>query len=264
MSENDLASIDGDDEYLLGGIAGSGSPTVIEIFGDIGLDFAFVDLEHAGFSHWDSGRLEELARAGELAGVDIIVRLPSGGPEAHPPRIRKVVDTGIRNLLIPRVESVQEVEAAVDAAHYYRSDERLGQRGLGAGRASMWGPGLRRPGYIQEEDAAVRVGVMLENESILQQLDELLALPDLGFVFPGTGDLSHALGQPLEFDHSAVAAALEEIESATADSDVLLGSVYVDDVEDRVNRGYQLLILGSDYGSIYDSLGAAVEAVRNS
>jgi len=241
----------------VGGIAVSCSPDVIEIFGALDLDFAFVDLEHGGVSPFDADPLKDLARAADLAGVELVVRLPSGEPGAHPARIRKVLDTGVRNVLVPRVESVDAAAAAVDAARFRASDGSPGSRGIGSSRASLWGGDLDAE-FLSREDETAHVGVMIENDRIVDDLDDLVALPGLDFVFLGPGDLSHALGHPLEFDHPEVVDAVDEVEATVRDADVCLGGVFVHDAAEMLDRGYDLTVLGSDYGAVYGHLGAAL------
>jgi len=235
----------------VGGFAVSCSPDVVEIFGHLGLDFAFVDLEHGGFSPWDGEPLKHLARTAEAAGIELVVRLPSGAPDAHPPLVRKVLDTGVRNVLLPRVESVEPVAAAIEAARFDAGDGTPGQRGIGSARASKWGRGLREDGFLAREDESVHVGAMIENDRIVEELDELLALPGLDFVFVGPGDLSHALGHPMAFDHPAVAETVEQVEAAVRASPVTLGGVFVHEADEMLDRGYQLVVLDSDYGAVY-------------
>jgi len=244
----------------VGGIAVSCSPDVLEIFGALGLDFAFVDLEHGGVSPFQAEPLKELARAADLAGIELVVRLPSGEPDAHPPRIRKVLDTGVRNVLVPRVESVDAAAAATEAARFSGSDGSPGERGIGSSRASRWGRDLDAD-FLAGEDRAVHVGVMIENERIVDRLDDLVALPGLDFVFLGPGDLSHALGHPLDYDHPDVVDAIAEVEATARDADVCLGGVFVHDPQEMLDRGYDLTVLGSDYGAVYEQLGADLSAL---
>jgi 2-dehydro-3-deoxyglucarate aldolase len=82
---------------------------LVEVFGDLGLDFVWLDFEHTGPSAYDSKVFENLTRAAEGAGTELLVRTPSGDPEI----IRKILDTGVRNLLIPRIETAEEVKRAV-------------------------------------------------------------------------------------------------------------------------------------------------------
>ena len=75
------------------------SPTVIEIYGELGIDFVWLDFEHMGPSPYDSTVFEDLTRAADVGGTELFVRLPSGDPAL----IRKTLDAGVRNLFIPTV-----------------------------------------------------------------------------------------------------------------------------------------------------------------
>lgn len=75
-------------------------PTVIDIYGELGIDFVWLDFEHMSPSPYDSGMFEELSRSAEVGGTGLFVRIPSDDL----PLIRKVLDAGVRNRLIPRVD----------------------------------------------------------------------------------------------------------------------------------------------------------------
>lgn len=49
---------------------------------------------------------------------------------------------------------------------------------------------------------------MIENDLAVSNLDEILEVPELGFVFVGPSDLSISLGHPFETDHPDVQEAI--------------------------------------------------------
>jgi 2-dehydro-3-deoxyglucarate aldolase len=237
-------------EAVYGARASTFSPAVIEVFGELGVDFVWLDFEHTGPSPYDSTTFEALTRAAEAGGTELLVRLPSGDP----PLVRKVLDAGVRNLLVPRVDSAAEVRAAVEATRFvYDGDP--GERGMASGRSRGWGADA--DGYVAAEDDAVCLGVMIEKTTALDELREILAVPDLGFAFLGPSDLSVQLGHPTDRDHPEVRRRLDDAREAVVDSGVPLGGIVNDPaaVGDAVDRGYQVLRVGGDLGSIRDTLG---------
>jgi len=64
------------------------------------------------------------SRAADLAGVEVVLRLPTKDPSL----VRKTLDTGVRNILIPRVETAAEVRQTVASAHF-SYDGAVGDRG---------------------------------------------------------------------------------------------------------------------------------------
>lgn len=231
-------------------------PNLVELYGGIGLDFVWLDLEHAGMAADDAERIENLARAADLAGIEVVLRLPTGDPSL----VRKCLDTGVRNVLVPRVETAAEVRRSVEAAHF-SYDGDVGDRGLAAVRANRWGENMDT--YTARSDREVRVGVMIETERALENLEEILAVDELGFAFIGPWDLSHSLGHPLEEDHEKVQAAIGAVEDACADAGIpIMGFVSdEDDAAEKVEAGYQLLVAGSDVDTLRSAVGERMDAI---
>jgi len=81
-------------------------------------------------------------------------------------------------------------------------------------------------------------------------LDESLAVPELGFVSVGPFDLSVSLGHLGEIDYPEVQEAAETVRSTAIAAGVPVGGLGsgADDVNEKVSDGYQLLNLGSATG----------------
>lgn len=246
-------------EVVLGASCQLFNPTVLEIFGGLGLDYAFMDFEHNGPSIWDSLLLEQLTRTAAVADVEPLVRIPSGGEQTHPSLVRKVLDTGIRNVLVPRVETAAEVRSAVEAARFVY-DDGVGDRGAGSARGSDWGA-ARGPGWVTREDALTAVGVMIENATAVDNIEDIVDVPDLGFVIIGSSDLSISLDRPFDRGDPTFEAAVETVRGACADAGVPFGQMGVGPEEalETVRRGGQILSIGSDVGGIRSGLGAVLD-----
>jgi 2-dehydro-3-deoxyglucarate aldolase len=162
--------------------------------------------------------------------------------------VRKALDAGVRSVFLPRVRSVREVRAAVEAGNF-TYDGGPGQRGLGAPRARRWG---LAEDYVETEDRETVVGVTVETATSVAKIDEILDVPDLGFVFIGPFDLSVSLGHPGEIDHPEVQEAVETVRSAAVDAGVPVGGLGfgMDDVNEKADDGYRILNLGSTTGAL--------------
>lgn len=247
-----------DQPTVLGARAATTDPAVVEVYGSTGLDFAWIDLEHAGCSPYDSRTLDQLSRAADAAGIDLMVRLPSEEPSA----VRKVLDTGVKTVLIPRVESPTEIRRAIEAARFVY-EGRPGSYGASAGRDSEWGnvSSVDAAGH----DDAVSVGCMIETQAAVDNIEEIAAVPELGFAFVGPADLSVSLGHPFEKDHPDVQRAIEEVQETCFESDVPLGWVTDDtaDAEVAIERGYRLLRMGDELASARSVLGSRLDSLRS-
>ncbi|AGB32214.1 HpcH/HpaI aldolase [Natrinema pellirubrum DSM 15624] len=235
-------------DVALGVLENTYSPTVVELYAALGVDFVWIDLEHGGPSPVDGGRLEELLRAADGTDTELLVRLP----DTDPALVRKALDAGVRNVFLPRVGSREELEAAVRAGRF-EYDGEPGRRGMANPRASRWG---LTDDYVTSEDESVVVGVTIETQSALDELDDILAVPELGFVFIGPLDLSVSLGHPGEFDHPEVEEAVERIRSAAIEADVPVGGLGfgMDDVNEKAENGYQLLNVGTTTGALQSAV----------
>lgn len=239
---------------VYGAATGTCSPAMVEVYGELGMDYVWVDLEHAGPSPYNSSIFEELTRAAEVADTELLVRLPS--PDPH--LIRKILDAGVRTLLIPRIETATEVREAVKATRF-RYEESPGERGIGKGRVSTWGADFSD--HAQREDDAVLLGVMIENRTAIKNLEEILEVPELGYVFIGPSDLSVSFGKPLETEDSKVRNGIKRIETVTADTDVALGGIANDPetAREMIDRGYRLLRIGDEIGAARNVLGERLD-----
>lgn len=236
---------------VVGAVARVPTPTLVEVYGDVGLDFCFLDYEHAsGRSPGDSAAMANLVRAAELVGIDPLVRLPEG----HPPLVRKALETGVRTLVIPRVETAEAVREAV-AATRFSYDGGVGDRGTAGTRANRWGRDYE--GYHAREDATTTLGVMIETAEAVSNLDAILAVPDLGFTFVGHRDLTHSLGYGEEIDHPDVTATVLEIRDACLDADVPVGRVATDPADARaaIDDGFQVVLGGYEFHAVRQVYG---------
>jgi len=217
------------------------STTLLQVLGQVDVEYGYLDLEHAGFSPYDSTDLERMQVTAESAGVGLVVRLPA----SEPSMIRKVLDAGVRTIIVPRVETAEEAKRVVCASRY-RYDEGPGKRGFGTAPTNDWG--VRPDGYTEREDKSVLVGIMVETKTALENVREIVSVPELGFAKIGTGDLSVSLGHPQEYEHPEVQDAIGEIERACAKTDVPLGRGVssVEGAQKAINNGYTLIDIGGD------------------
>lgn len=245
------------DDVVLGAESATFSPAVVEVYGDIGLDFVWLDFEHAGPSPYDSTVLENLTRAAEVAETELLVRLPSGDP----PLVRKTLDAGVRTILVPRVETAAEVRAAVEATRY-RYDGGSGDRGVGNSRNSTWGNSA--PDQRSLEDETVAIGVMIENETAVTNLESILDVPELDFAFIGPADLSVSMGHSWLDAADAVREQVEDIAETVTSAGMPLGGVATstDSARTAIEDGYQIVLVGGELSSARRVLGERLDRLR--
>lgn len=253
---NQLADIGDNEELYLGAGVETASEELVELYGTLGLDWIWLDFEHKNGCPLDGTRLERLVRAAQCGGAELVVRLPDGKPAT----VRKVLDTGVRNVVIPRVETASDVERVVKAGHF-EYDGKPGGRGLAQGRVSGYGTTFGDgQQYHKREDTHVQIGVLIENRTAVGNIEEIVTVPGLGFVFPGPGDLGVSMGQTLEYGNSELQAHIDRVcETCVEHGIPLLGvhnSNFVgpEGIQKAAEAGYQLLSLGDEFEFVAEAI----------
>lgn len=226
----------------------TGSPMLAEAAVYAGFRFILIDNEHCGASIETT---THLVRAVTAAGGHPMVRV-AANDEAH---LKSVLDAGITSILVPRVETAEEAEAAVKFARY----PPLGVRGFaGEVRAARYG---LDPGYATRPDD---IFLMLQIESKLgvDNAEAIAAVPGVDMIFPGPYDLSGSLGHRGETGHPANLAAIERIKEAARRNGRPLGTVPHGsfDVASLMDAGFALVIFNSDIGHAISGLKADAQA----
>ena len=239
---------------VFGARANSFSPDLIEVYGGLGLDFAWLDIEHGGPSIDDATTLGHLVRAATVGDIDLMIRLPSNDLAV----VRKTLDTGVRTLVVPRVETAADLRRATRAA-FYTYDGDPGERGVAHARGSSWGADLD----TDHEDASVLVGTMIENRTAVENIEEVLSVPGVGFAYLGPGDLAVSLGHPGETDHPEVQEAVETAQEACIEAGVPLGvsATSVADAESALDAGHRIVRLGDEMEAVRKLVGERLAAV---
>jgi 2-dehydro-3-deoxyglucarate aldolase len=241
---------------VFGARANSFSPDLVEVYGELGVDFVWLDFEHGGPSAGDATAFEHLVRAATVGGTDLMVRLSSNDPSV----VRKVLDTGVRTLVVPRVETAADVRRAAQAA-FYTYDDGPGERGLGHARGTAWGAAVD----VAREDGSVLVGAMLENRTAVENVEEILSVPGVGFTYLGPGDLAVSMGHPGESDHPDVRAAVDSAVEACVDAGVPVGISVSSTAgaRDALDAGHRIVRLGDEMSAVRQLVGDRLDAVRD-
>ncbi|MGO4691984.1 HpcH/HpaI aldolase family protein [Glaciibacter sp. 2TAF33] len=209
-----------------------GHPAVTEILAVAGAEVVVADAEHGAFG---IETLEQLVRAGDVRGASVVIRVL--GPDAH---LGSALDTGAAGIVVPRVESADEARTVVRGTRF----PPLGARGLGAGRATVYGLDLAGHRAIANDD--LLVVAMVETMAGLAAVDEIVAVDGIDVILVGPADLASSLGVPFGSDEHA--AAITRIIDAARSAGRQVG-IHCADVAEAAayrSRGVRLLLIGTD------------------
>ncbi len=183
------------------------SATAIEAMAYTGLDYAIIDIEHSPIA---AEHAAELVGVAERSGLSALVRVDA--IERSP--ILKMLDVGASGLIVPQVESVEQVRTLVSYAKF----APLGSRGYCQTRDGGWGLAENyaggMAGYMARANAETLLIPQCETAGCLEHIEDIVAVEGVDGIFIGPFDLSIALGIPGEFADERHIAAVERVRTA--------------------------------------------------
>lgn len=173
----------------------------MEILGISGFDFVVIDNEPGPFS-W--AEVEHMVRAAQLRDITPIVRVV----DSQPGTILMAFDTGAQGIHVPQVSTAEQAEAIVQAAKFLP----LGKRGVAwSARSHLFGAGDQAR-YLQRHNEKFIVAIHIETAEAVENVEQVLSVPDIDIAYVGPVDLSVSLGYAAEGPgHSEVEAAADRI-----------------------------------------------------
>lgn len=222
-------------DTVVGSFVNLGTSITTEIMAIAGFDWLVLDLEHgAGDEPVLLTQLQALGRTG-TAGIVRVEAIDQA-------RILHALDLGADGVMVPRVRSVSDAQACVDACRYSAG------RGVARyNRSWHWGLASRS---LATADAEVVCIVQIETVEALEAVDEIAAIDGVDVLFVGPSDLGHALGVAGPPDAPALLERLVAVaEAARAHGKVagmLVGTL--DQARAYHELGFSFLGCGSDSG----------------
>lgn len=180
-----------------------GGRSVMECLARGGFDYTIIDTEHAPFSVETAA---DLICAAEAAGIAPYVRIG----DVRRINVLRMLDVGARALIVPNIETVEQVRQLIDHAKF----PPLGRRGYCTTRTSGWGfdEWSRDVGnYMAECNRRTMLIPQCETVGAVEHIEEIAALDGVDGIFVGPCDLSIALGVPMQMDAPVLVDAIERV-----------------------------------------------------
>jgi 2-dehydro-3-deoxyglucarate aldolase/4-hydroxy-2-oxoheptanedioate aldolase len=239
-------------ETLFGAWDSLGSPSSAELLGRSGLDWVVVDLEHGAAT--EAELLAHLT-AIELTGTAALVR-PQSGERL---RMGRALDLGAQGLVVPRLDTIEQVVEAVTFLRY----PPAGQRGVALlTRGARLGT-VNHAGVAVLNDDIVGI-IQIESPSALEAADAFAATDGVDVLFVGPADLSHSLGIPGQFANPTYQAALRKVVEACRAHGKAPGILLYDHASFRphLDLGFTFVGIGADVSFVNEGVKAALVAAR--
>ena len=213
------------------------SNVAAEVIAGAGFDWILVDTEHAPnelpmvFSQLQALVAGSAAAVVRPAWNDMVL-------------MKRLLDIGVQNLLVPYVQTPEEARAAVAATRY----PPQGVRGVAVNhRGNRFG---RVKDYYKRIGEEICVLVQIETRLALQNLEAIAAVEGIDGLFIGPSDLAAAFGRVGESGHPEVRAAIDDALRRIAKTGKAAGILAPVEADARhwLSLGCVVLAVGSDVG----------------
>ncbi|TCP96008.1 4-hydroxy-2-oxoheptanedioate aldolase/2-dehydro-3-deoxy-L-rhamnonate aldolase [Cricetibacter osteomyelitidis] len=212
------------------------SADVAEALATTDFDWLFIDGEHGPHTVQTI-----LAAARAIAPYDMtpVVRIGEAGTGI----IKQLMDAGIQNIIVPKLESGEEAEQIL----YWASYPSRGNRGMGASafRAARFG---RYPDYQERIENETMIMLQIESKKGMENLDDIVKTKGLGAIFLGPVDLAIDMGHGMNIFHPEVVEAMEYAIKRIQELGVPVGTIAAtpEQAKHYAEMGVTFLGIGAD------------------
>ncbi len=176
------------------------SPEVVRVYAQAGLDFVFIDMEHTCFSLETVADMIAVARG---SGICPIVRVP----QAEYSFVSRVLDSGAQGIIVPRVNTPDQVRQIVSWMRY----PPYGIRGYACTANQTDGRAVEPEQFMSGVHQETLLVIQIERVEAMRNLAEMLAVDGVDVACLGYMDLSVDMGLPGQLEHPSVAENVQKI-----------------------------------------------------
>jgi 2-keto-3-deoxy-L-rhamnonate aldolase RhmA len=228
------------------------TPAIAQALAVAGLDFFILDAEHGAFSLETVADMMLMAR---FAKITPIVRVPDGAY----PFVARVLDAGAMGVMVPRVKTRAQVEAAVRAVKY----PPMGERGMMNARTNTSYLPMSIKDYGAKANQETMLIVQIETREAVEDIAGIVAVPGVDAVLMGPADLSVSLGT-MDTNTPIVTDSIQRVLDAATRQGIAAGTHVGDLPTLKVwrDKGMRLLMYNYDFGLMMGAATAAAKELR--
>lgn len=219
-------------------------PGVMTMLATAGFDYVYIDMEHSSFSIETVADMMAAAKATDMMAF---VRTPGLGRL----ELQRPLDAGADGLLIPQVQTADEVRQIVAYMKYYPN----GERGMALRRAHSSFAKQPAAQYMTHANEESMVIIQLESKVAMRDIEQLVSVPGVDAAFIGPADLSQSYGKPGQSDDPEIMADLTNFIAACNKYGVAPG-IHVYDMKVAkkwIDAGMRLIAYSNDISMITDT-----------
>ena len=180
-------------QRVIGTWSSLSSPNVINVLGTTGLDFVVIDMEHGSMSF---ETVENMVRAAESSTISPVVRVWDDQEQT----ILRALETGARSIMVPHVSNQASAERIARCCKYFPE----GNRGLSPYTRLHDFTHENIQDSLQSENRETLVGILVEGELGLRNLESIVKTEGIDLVYLGLFDICQSVGLPGQLEHPKV------------------------------------------------------------
>jgi len=202
------------------------------------MDFVLYDMEHG---RCDITLLAEMVVSCRGSDIVPMARVPDFSFRP----LSRVLDVGVRGVMVPRVETRAQAEEIVAQLKY----APLGRRGVALGVAhDLYQAGGAE--FFAEANEETVVILLLETVKAFENLDEIVSVPGVDVAWVGHYDLTVSMGIPAQFENPRFLEAMNSLVACCRRHGVAPGFLppTPESAAHWIGQGFRMISLGSDIG----------------
>ena len=230
------------------------SPGIAQILAVAGFDFFFIDMEHSPFN---METVADLIRTARLSGIAPFIRVPD--LEYH--LLSRPLDAGAQGLMVPRVDTPDQVRKVVSFMKY----PPLGERGCAVLRGHSEYQAEPVKDFIEGTNRETLVIIQIESKQAIDHIEDMVSIPGVDVALIGPNDLSISLGIPGELTHPLETESIDKVIAACNKYDVAAGihTGDLDQLKNWMGKGMRFITWSGDIGMILNASRNALKTLRS-
>ncbi len=226
------------------------SPSITEMAVALGMDWVVIDAEHG---HLDWKEIVEHLRATARSETVALVRIA----ELNGGLIKRALDIGADGIVIPWVETVEQLKKAVAFARYPEE----GLRGIGGERATCWGQCMVE--HTAEANEHVLVVPIIETVRAAKQVSQMVQVDGVELFYFGPADFSSTAGHRGQWEGPGVAEQILRCKDTIRQAGKHCGLIATshENLLERQKQGFRMVGLGLDAGLLFRTIKASLAVV---
>ena len=208
----------------------------LEIISNSGFNWICIDLEHSDISEKETNLLISIAKKNNIKPY---VRIPSKSEE----NFKKALDAGAIGIIVPMVESKEDVDDIIRFSHY----APFGKRSFGLYSHNLYGI---KKNYLKVKDYKPEIILQIESLKGINNLESILSNKFIFGTLIGRYDLSLTLNDPGNFKSKKFNSCIKKYFSVSKKKKIKTGIHIADfnlkNIKSEISK-YDFVAIGTDF-----------------